>query len=128
MGTFLTSKEAPLVRAPRRRAGTLTVRTRATCLLKQILRFLTCSCDSYIFPMSKNGVQQKYIIFAELDLKLAKLGSARSYFIKNLPKTLKTMKLITKSSSGMFKMVPDFLQRSIDRLHLDFGGSLSTFS
>ena len=55
------------------------------------------------------------------------MGSARSYFITNLPKTIMTMKLTSKNSSGMFKMVP-FLQRSADRLHLDAGGSLPTFS
>ena len=114
-GTFLTSKEAPQVRAPRRRTGTL----------KQILRFLACS---YIHPRSKNGVQQKYILFAELDLKLAKLGSASSSFFTNLPKTLLTMKIITKSSLGNFKKVPEFLHRSTDRSHLDPGGSLPIFS
>ena len=81
-----------------------------------------------MLPRSKNIVKQKYVIFAELDLKLAKLGSARSNFITNLPKTLMTMKLTTKSFSGMFKMVSEFLQRSTDRLHLDSGGSLPTFS
>ena len=85
--------------------------------------FLTCSRDSYILPKSK-----KYIIFAELDLKSAKLGSARSNFITNLPETKITMKLTTKSSSGIFKKVPEFLQRSTDRLHLDSGGSLPAFS
>ena len=68
----------------------------------------------------KNSVQQKFIIFAELDLK-AKLGSARSNFITNLPKTSITMKLSTKSSSGIFKKVPEFLQRSTE-------GFLPTFS
>ena len=38
------------------------------------------------------------------------------------------MKSTTKSSSGIFKMVPQFLQKSTDRLHLDPGGSLPTFS
>ena len=93
-----------------------------------MLRFLAFSRDSYILSRSKNGVQQKYIIFVELDLKSAKLGSARSKFITNLPKTLITMKSTTKSSPGIFKNVPEFLQRSTDRLHLDFGGSLPTFS
>ena len=70
---------------------------------------------------------QKCIIFAELDLKLVKMESVRCNFITNLLKTLMAMKLTTKSSSGIFKMVPEFLQRSIDRLHLDSGGSLPTF-
>ena len=39
-----------------------------------------------------------------------------------------TMKLTTKSFSGIFKKVPKFLQRSTDRLQLDSGGSLPTFS
>ena len=38
------------------------------------------------------------------------------------------MKLTIKSSSGIFMMVPEFLQRSTDRLHLDFGESFPTFS
>ena len=38
------------------------------------------------------------------------------------------MKSTTKSSSGIFKMVPQFLQRSTDRLHVDPGGSLPTLS
>ena len=80
------------------------------------------------FRGPKTEVQQKYIIFAELDLKSAKLGYARSKFTTNLPKTLITMKLTTKSSSGIFKKVPEFLQRSTDRFHLDSGGSLPTFS
>ena len=56
------------------------------------------------------------------------MGSARSNFITNLPKTLITMKLTAKNSSGIFKMVSEVLQRSTDRLHLDSGGSLPTFS
>ena len=82
----------------------------------------------YILPRFKNGVQQKYILSAELDLKSAKLGSARSNFITNLLKTLLTMKLTTKISPRIFKKVPKFLQRSTDRMHLDSGGSLPTFS
>ena len=39
-----------------------------------------------------------------------------------------TMKLTTKSSSGIFKKVPEFLQISTDRLHLVSGRSLPTFS
>ena len=95
---------------------------------KRILRFLACSRDSYILPRSKNCVLQKYIIFAELDLKSAILGYARSNFITNLPKAIITMKVTTKSSSGIFKKVPELLQRSTDRLHFDSGGSLPTFS
>ena len=38
------------------------------------------------------------------------------------------MKSTTKSSSGIFKMVPQFLQSSTDRLHVDPGGSLPTLS
>ena len=83
-----------------------------------------CFLDSYILPRSKNGVQQ---VFAKLDLKLAKLGSARSNFITDLLKTLLTMKLTTKGSSGIFKMVPEFLQRFTNRLHLDSGGSFRHF-
>ena len=113
------------VRAPRRRSKPGHV---PQACKKRILRFLTCYRDSYIPSRSKNGVQQKCNIFAELDLKIAKLGSARSNFITNLLKTLMAMKLTTKSSSGIFKMVPEFLQRSTDRLHLDSGGSLPTFS
>ena len=79
-------------------------------------------------PQRPVHVQQKYIIFAELDLKSAKLGSARSNFITNLPKTLITMKLTTKSSSGIFKEVPEFLQCSTERLNLGSGGCLPTFS
>ena len=75
--------------------------------------------SSYILPRSKNGVQQKCIVFAELDLKSAKLGPARSSFISNLKKTLITMKLTTKSSSGIFKKVPELLQRSTDTLILE---------
>ena len=52
------------------------------------------------------------------------MGSARSNFITNLPKTLITRKLTTKSSLGIFKTFPEFLQRSTDTLHLDSGGSL----
>ena len=83
----------------------------------------------YTSEVQKRCSAKKNIIFAELDLKSAKLGSARSNFIINLPKTLLTVKLTTKSSSGIFKEVPEeFLQRSTDRLHLDSGGSLPTFS
>ena len=56
------------------------------------------------------------------------MGSARSIFIKNLPSTIITMKLTTKSSWDIFKKVPEFLQRSTDRLDLDSGGSLPTIS
>ena len=52
-------------------------------------------------------------MFAKLDLKSAKLGSARSNFITDLLKTLITMKLITK--------------RSTDRLHLDSKGLSDIF-
>ena len=38
------------------------------------------------------------------------------------------MKLTTKISSGIFKKVPEFLQRSTDRLDFDSGGSLPIFS
>ena len=38
------------------------------------------------------------------------------------------MKLTTRSSLGIFKMVPEFLQRSTDRLHLGSGGSFPTIS
>ena len=127
-GDYSDVKGSSSVRAPRRRAGTLKVRTRPTSLQKRIQKFLTSSRDSHILLRSKNCVQQKNIIFAELDLKSAKLGSARSNFITNLRKTLITMKLTTTSSSGIFKKVPEFLQRSTDRLHLDSGGSLPTFS
>ena len=56
------------------------------------------------------------------------MGSAGSNFITNLPKTLITMKLSTKSSSGIFKKDSVFLHRYTDRLHLEPRGSLPTFS
>ena len=60
--------------------------------------------------------------------KISELGSTRSNLITNLPQTIITMKLTTKCSSGIFNKVPEFFQRSTDRLHLDSGGSLPTFS
>ena len=38
------------------------------------------------------------------------------------------MKLTDESSSGIFMMVSEFLQRSTERLHLDSGGSFPIFS
>ena len=99
-GIYSDVKGGSSVRATRRRAGTL------TSLQKPILRFLTCSRDSSIPPRSKNGSQQKYNIFAELVIKSAKFGSARSNFITNLPKTLITMKIllrIPRASLGRFR-------------------------
>ena len=81
-----------------------------------------------MFPQLLHTPEVQELIFAELDLKSTKLGSAGSNFIINLPKPLITKKLSTKIPSGIFKKVPEFLQVSTDRLHLVPGGSLPTFS
>ena len=49
-----------------------------------------------------------YNLFAELYLNAANLGSARFNFLKNLPKTLITMKLTTNGFSGFFKKQEGF--------------------
>ena len=71
-GTSVTSEEAPFVRAPRRRAGTLKVRTRPQKPVKTNPKVSSVLPRLIHTSEVQNGVQQKYNSNAELDLKSAK--------------------------------------------------------